>query len=186
MTSAFCFLPYLENKTGLSELRVRADLADGQATRLTNFSAIQSLSLFWGSWNVMNMLPRWSRSIQQTLTSLVFHVSALLLAIAVSFSCAKRKMCPSLNETVLESVLADSPQLVLLHVVRCPKVNSTSILCLSNYTPMLRSLAITFVVRGQLQSFKPTIMQAGSGFAYVSANCPYPPPRTYTGSTRHR
>ena len=95
-------------------------------------------------------------------------------------------MCPSLNETVLESVLANSPQLVLLHVVRCPKVNSTSILCLSNYTPMLRSLAITFVVRGQLQSFKPTIMQAGSGFAYVSANCPYPPPRTYTGSTGHR
>ena len=87
MTSAFCFLPYLENKTGLSELRVRADLADEQATRLTNFSAIQSLSLFWGSWNVMNMLPRWSRSIQQTLTSLVFHVSALLLAISVFLMC---------------------------------------------------------------------------------------------------
>lgn len=102
-----------------------------------------------------------------------------------SFSCAWRKKCPSLNDTVLELVLANSPQLVLLHVTRCPKVNSTSILRLSNYTPMIRSLAMSFLVRGRLQSFKPTIMQVGSAFTSASANCPYPSPRTYTGFTRH-
>lgn len=92
MTSTFCFLPYLEDKTDLSELRVVANLSDEQATRLIDFSAIQSLSLFWGSWNVMNMLPRWSRSIQRTLTSLVLHVSALLLAIAVFLMCVTKEV----------------------------------------------------------------------------------------------
>lgn len=93
-------------------------------------------------------------------------------------------MCDSLNYTVLESVLANSPQLAVLHVVRCPKVNSTSILRLSNYTPMLRSLAMTFLVRNRLsQSFKLTSMQAELTFTYASANRPCPPAQTYTGST---
>ena len=84
--TSFRFLPYLENESELSELRITAQLSNEhfQATRLAKFSAIQSLSLLQGSWNVMNVLPRWSRSVQQTLTSLVLYVSAkLLLAITI-------------------------------------------------------------------------------------------------------
>ena len=85
MTSGdFCFLLYLANKTGLSELRVDAyGMSDEQATRLTSFRAIQSLLLFESSLNVMNMLPGWSRSIQHTLTSLVLYVSRLLFIIEI-------------------------------------------------------------------------------------------------------
>lgn len=90
MAGSLCFLPYLEDKAGLSELRAVARLSDEQATRLTNFNVIRSLSLFQGSWNVMNMLPGWSRSIQGTLTSLVLYVSAVLLVIGVLLMCATK------------------------------------------------------------------------------------------------
>lgn len=83
LATLFHPLFYIANRTGLSELRVVADLSDEQAIRLTNFNAIQSLLLFQSSRNVMNMLPGWSRCIQQTLTSLVLFVSGLLLIIAI-------------------------------------------------------------------------------------------------------
>ncbi|KAK2460840.1 hypothetical protein APHAL10511_007310 [Amanita phalloides] len=52
-------------------------------------------------------------------------------------------MCHDLNETVLEAVLMNTPQLVTLHVIRCSKIGPTTILRLSIYTPMLQSLAMT-------------------------------------------
>ena len=76
-------LHYLENKTGLSELRIAAQLPVDQANRLANFNAIQSLTLFLGSSHTMKALPDWSRSIQRTLTSLVLYVSAVLLTVAI-------------------------------------------------------------------------------------------------------
>ena len=89
--ASFRFLPYLENEVELSELRIAAQLSNEhfQATRLAQFSAIQSLTLLQGSWNVMNVLPRWSRSVQQTLTSLVLYVSAKLLAVILRLMSTK-------------------------------------------------------------------------------------------------
>ncbi len=84
-------------------------------------------------------------------------------------------MCDTLNDTVLESVLVNLPQLVILHIVRCDKVNSISILRLSKHTPLLRSLAMTLVVRIRLQPVETATMQVGSAFGYASTNYPYPP-----------
>ncbi|KAF8352004.1 hypothetical protein F5887DRAFT_873488 [Amanita rubescens] len=140
--TSFRFLHYLENESELSELRIAAQLSNEhfQATRLAKFSAIQSLSLLQGSWNVMNVLPRWSRSVRQTLTSLVLY------------------MCDTLNDTVLESVLVNLPQLVILHIVRCDKVNSISILRFSKHTPLLRSLAMTLIQGPRSGVLRPTIL----------------------------
>ena len=95
-------------------------------------------------------------------------------------------MCDTLNDTVLESVLVNLPHLVILHIVRCDKVNSISILRFSKHTPLLRSLTMTLVVRIRFQSVETATIQAGSAFGYASTNHPYPPAWTYSGCISHR
>lgn len=114
-----------ENKKYLQEIRISADkFSATEANSLLNFTSIKSLSLAWGSWSILNTLPDWSRKIRETLTRLTFFT------------------CFSLNETILESILCQLSHLSALHVLRCPKISSSSVLRLTKYTPALHSLSL--------------------------------------------
>lgn len=56
-------------------------------------------------------------------------------------------MSIELNETVLESVVAELPNLLGLHVVGCPKVDHVAVLRAVAHTPLLENLSMTTTVR---------------------------------------
>lgn len=124
-TSLASFLPVLQNKTRLKELRVDGKLTTDQAEMLLKLNRLRKLVIDFGSWNVLDLLPRWVEVNQKTLTSLTLYMST------------------ELNEGVLESALSCLPGLRGLHVVGCPKVNHSTVLRLVSHTPLLESLAVT-------------------------------------------
>lgn len=70
-------IPMLRGKTQLETLRSYAGLTTDQAQMLLELKGIQKLTLDYGSWNVMDILPTWIGSIQKNLTSLTLYVSFL-------------------------------------------------------------------------------------------------------------
>ncbi|KAJ7139090.1 hypothetical protein C8R44DRAFT_975056 [Mycena epipterygia] len=119
------FIPALEQKHRLRDLRIHANLTTEQSMKMANLSKIRHLTLDFASWNLMNLLPRWSASLQGNLTTLTLYMTS------------------ELNETVLESALAELPGLVGLHVIGCLKVDHVVVLGLVSHTPNLESLSIT-------------------------------------------
>jgi hypothetical protein len=57
-------------------------------------------------------------------------------------------MANELNETVLDSALAELPGLLGLHVIGCAKVGHVAVLRLVSHTPLLESLSLTTGVGG--------------------------------------
>ncbi|KAJ7662741.1 hypothetical protein DFH06DRAFT_1471501 [Mycena polygramma] len=119
------FIAPLAQKDRLRDLRIYANLTTDQSMRLVNLTKVQHLTLDFPSWNVLNLLPKWTAALQNNLTSLTLF------------------MANELNETVLESALIELPGLLGLHVIGCPKVDHVSILNLVSHTPLLESLSMT-------------------------------------------
>ncbi|KAJ6537427.1 hypothetical protein DFH09DRAFT_1263465 [Mycena vulgaris] len=119
------FIPALQKKDRLRDLRIHANLTTEQSTRMISLSTLRSLTLDFASWNLMNLLPRWTASLQNNLTTLTLY------------------MANELNETVLESALAELPGLLGLHIVGCSKIDHLAVLSLVSYTPDLESLSMT-------------------------------------------
>ncbi|KAJ7675528.1 hypothetical protein B0H17DRAFT_987778 [Mycena rosella] len=119
------FLAALQQTDRLQRLRISAALTTEQATRVVALSTIRHLTLDFASWNLMDLLPRWTAVLQNNLTTLTLY------------------MAHELNETVLESALASLPGLLGLHVIGCPKVDHASLLALVTHTPNLESLSMT-------------------------------------------
>ncbi|KAJ7643449.1 hypothetical protein DFH06DRAFT_1283474 [Mycena polygramma] len=119
------FIAPLAQKDRLHELRIHANLTTDQSMRLVNLTKIQHLTLDFPSWNVLNLLPKWTAALQNNLTSLTLF------------------MANELNEIVLESALIELPGLLGLHVIGCPRVDHVSILNLISHTPLLESLSMT-------------------------------------------
>lgn len=69
------FLPSLQQKSRLKDLRIYANLTTDQAKMLTNFEKLRSLSLEFATWNVAAIFPSWAEILQKTLTRLTLYVS---------------------------------------------------------------------------------------------------------------
>ncbi|KAJ7291927.1 hypothetical protein C8J57DRAFT_1163936 [Mycena rebaudengoi] len=119
------FLASLEQKDRLRDFRVHGNLTTDQSTKLVKLSKIRHLTLDFASWNLMNLLPRWTATLKSSLTSLTLY------------------MANELNETVLDSALAELPGLLGLHVIGCAKVGHVAVLRLVSHTPLLESLSLT-------------------------------------------
>ncbi|KAJ7594360.1 hypothetical protein C8J56DRAFT_926553 [Mycena floridula] len=119
------FLHSLQNKTRMKDLRVNGNLTMDQSDKLCQVSNLRSIALDYGSWNTMDMLPRWIQSHQNTLSHLIIYMST------------------ELNETVLQSVVVRLPSLLGLHCIGCPKVDHAALLRVVAHTPQLESLSMS-------------------------------------------
>ncbi|EPQ51742.1 hypothetical protein GLOTRDRAFT_140750 [Gloeophyllum trabeum ATCC 11539] len=120
------FLPALQGKERLRDLRVYANLTSDQSAKLIGLKGLSSLVLDHASWNLVDLLPTWTRSLSASLTSLTLY------------------MASDLNELVLRHVLSHCPHLTGLHVVGCPRADHVTVLKLASlFTPNLESLSMT-------------------------------------------
>ena len=69
------FLPSLREMDRLEHVRIHASLTTDQAKMLTTFEKLQSLTLEFATWNVVDLLPSWAGILQNSLTSLTLYVS---------------------------------------------------------------------------------------------------------------
>ncbi|KAF7292681.1 hypothetical protein MIND_01166300 [Mycena indigotica] len=118
------FISTLQSKGRLRDLRINATLTSEQSTMLVKLEGIRNLTLDFASWNLLNMLPKWTGSLTGLTTLTLF-------------------MAQELNDIVLESVVQQLPALVGLHVVGCSKVDHVVVLGLLSHTPDLQSLSMT-------------------------------------------
>lgn len=69
------FIPSLQQKDRLRDLRIHADLTTEQSMEVARLSKIRHLTLEFASWNLVNLLPQWSASLHGNLTTLTLYVS---------------------------------------------------------------------------------------------------------------
>ncbi|KAF8957516.1 hypothetical protein BDZ97DRAFT_1845991 [Flammula alnicola] len=119
------FLPSLQDKPRLESVRIHANLTTDQAQMLLKMNKLQSLSVEFATWNVVDLLPSWTQSLVKSLTSVCLY------------------MINELHEGVLEGMLSHLPNLLGLHVVGCPKVDHVVVLQQISHTPLLQSLSLT-------------------------------------------
>ncbi|KAL1742302.1 hypothetical protein HDZ31DRAFT_66109 [Schizophyllum fasciatum] len=125
VTSFPCFIPSLANKTRLASLRMNASLTTPQVEQLLKITTLVSLVVDSATWTILDGLPRWAKSLGDTLESLTIF------------------MAPDLNEPVLRSSVLELSRLRALHVVGCQKIDHIALLNLTEHTPLLESLALT-------------------------------------------
>ncbi|KAF5348036.1 hypothetical protein D9758_010058 [Tetrapyrgos nigripes] len=117
------FLPSLQGlKDGLRTLRIPGNLSTPEAEMLLKIGDLDSLSIDQGTWNVIDILPRWTEG--SSLTELILF------------------MTKELNEDVLGSVLQCLRNLRSLHIVGCPQIDHVSVLRLCKHLPALESLTL--------------------------------------------
>ncbi|KAF5392671.1 hypothetical protein D9757_000886 [Collybiopsis confluens] len=119
------FLAPLQKKERLQELRVNAQLTTAQSEKLAKLDNLTSLCLDYGSWNIIDALPRWAPRFARTLTSLCLYSAN------------------ELNEGVLDQVLQQLPGLQALHIVGCGQVDHVAVLRVVSHTPLLESLSFS-------------------------------------------
>ncbi|KAJ3504699.1 hypothetical protein NLJ89_g7797 [Agrocybe chaxingu] len=118
-------LPSLAQKIRLEDVTLYANLTTDQAAMLNKLEKLESLTIEFASWNVVDMLPTWTGSLTKTLTSLTLYT------------------IHELHEDVLKSILTNLPNLRGLHVVGCLKVDHTVIFRQIVHTPLLEMLSLT-------------------------------------------
>lgn len=136
----------LQGKRRLQELRVHANITTAQAEKLAEIHNLTSLCLDFGSWNIIDVLPRWTPKFSSTLTSLCLYVSHLWRLAFSSFWWGKQN-ASELNENVLDQVLQQLPGLLGLHVIGCGQIDHVAVLRLVSHTPLLESLSLSTTVR---------------------------------------
>ncbi|THV02195.1 hypothetical protein K435DRAFT_963236 [Dendrothele bispora CBS 962.96] len=117
-------LPHLQGKAHLQALRIPGNLSTSETDMLSQINGLTSIAIDQGSWNTIDTLPRWTRSLDKTLRELILF------------------MTTDLNELVLESVLRYLPDLRGLHVIGCPQIDHTCVLRLIKHLPSLDSLSL--------------------------------------------
>ena len=144
------FLPSLREKSQLEHIRIHANLTTDQAKMLPDFKRLQTLSLEFATWNVVDLFPSWARTLQTTLTSLTLYVSSITFRWGFfTFLQRDLQMINDLNEVVLELALPLFTNLVGLHIIGCPKIDHVAVLRLVSHTPLLESLSMTTTVSYQ-------------------------------------
>lgn len=72
------FLASLHGKERLEDIRVHGNVSTDQAEKLIQVSNLKTLAIDHGSWNLMDVLPRWTVSIKSTLSHLILHARTYL------------------------------------------------------------------------------------------------------------
>ncbi|KIY47500.1 hypothetical protein FISHEDRAFT_45143 [Fistulina hepatica ATCC 64428] len=138
IVSFTCLTPYfpafivpLQFQKRLKSFRISAHLSAAQSEKLVELSGppgrlsqLESITLDNPSGDVLNVLPKLTCQLKDTLTTLVLFNSI------------------DLNETVLQNALLLVPSLTGLHVISCPKIDHIAALRLLHYTPNLDSLSM--------------------------------------------
>ncbi|KAF9045452.1 hypothetical protein BJ165DRAFT_1346918 [Panaeolus papilionaceus] len=119
------YLPALEGKPQLEELWTDGKLSQSQSEQLLKITRLNSLRLDGTTWNVVDLLPLWTKNISSSLNELVLYMIA------------------DLNEDILKSIFQEVPQLASLHVVACAKVNHVTLLRIAAPLTRLESLSFT-------------------------------------------
>ncbi|KIK68230.1 hypothetical protein GYMLUDRAFT_68107 [Collybiopsis luxurians FD-317 M1] len=119
------FLAPLQGKERLQELRVHGNLTTAQSEKLAQIPNLTSLCLDFGSWNLIDVLPRWTPNFAKTLSSLCLYSAS------------------ELNETVLDKVLEQLSGLLALHIVGCGQVDHVAVMRLVSHTPLLETLSFS-------------------------------------------
>jgi hypothetical protein len=83
-------------------------------------------------------------------------------------------MSNELNEEVLDSTLAQLPQLLGLHVIGCPKISYIFLLKAVSHTPILESLACSAAVSKSTTSSTLSSIDVNSRNLHVPSNFPNP------------
>ncbi|KAN0094643.1 hypothetical protein V8E55_002930 [Tylopilus felleus] len=130
-------LPHLIDKRRLHHLRINAPIASRQVAVLQDRTGLHSLSLDFPSWNVIDVLPKWTASMQKTLVHLTLY------------------MAQDMDATVLNATLAQLPRLRGLHVIGCPRITHIIVLKALTHTPDLREL--TFTIFPSQENALPTL-----------------------------
>ncbi|KAJ7911825.1 hypothetical protein B0H13DRAFT_2327960 [Mycena leptocephala] len=154
------FIATLEQKDRLRDLRIYANLTTDQSVKVVKLSKIRNLTLDFASWNLMNLLPKWTAALQANLTTLTLF------------------MANELNETVLETALAELPGLLGLHVIGCAKVDHVAILRLVSHTPLLESLSMTTGESNRTLPQPPSSLASLRHLALDTRLSPVQPPST--------
>ncbi|KAI0791563.1 hypothetical protein BC629DRAFT_369775 [Irpex lacteus] len=118
-------LTALSNLTSLESIRFNPHLSPEQGKYILSLKKLKSIALDGGSWNVLDLLPKWTLDLSTSLTSLVFST------------------VQELNEPILRGILQNLPNLQGLHVVACPKIEHVTILQSLVHTPKLEKLSFT-------------------------------------------
>jgi hypothetical protein len=79
------FLLAIPRPECLHELRIQANLTPEQGEVLMRMAGLRSLTLDRPTWNVVDMLPRWTAVCGSSLTSLTLYASFLSLCPKTSF-----------------------------------------------------------------------------------------------------
>ncbi|KAG6826656.1 hypothetical protein H0H92_014947 [Tricholoma furcatifolium] len=127
-------MPMLQGKAHLKHIRMSARLSTTQAAMLPKLRHVERLELDGASWEVLDVLPKWTESIHMSLTSLTLSMSM------------------DVNFLVLEMTLKQLPRLRGLHLL-CPTIDHIEVLRLAMHTPLLESLAFTVTETGQPYDF---------------------------------
>ncbi|KAF7327205.1 hypothetical protein MKEN_00297600 [Mycena kentingensis (nom. inval.)] len=172
------FLGPLAEKERLHDLRIHASLTTEQSLKLVHLVNVRNLTLDFASWNILNQLPEWSRTLSANLTTLTLYSAN------------------ELNETVLEQVLEQLPSLLGLHIVNCSKVDHVTVLGLLTHTPLLEALSLTtgdgsrilptpppalpylkhLALDVRLSASQPSVSVVSNILTYLSAPIPTVPP----------
>ncbi|PPQ99320.1 hypothetical protein CVT24_009188 [Panaeolus cyanescens] len=119
------YLPALQGKSQLETLWTDGKLSQSQSQRLLKITKLNSLRLDGTTWNVVDLLPTWTKTISNSLNELIFYMIA------------------DLNEGILKSIFEEVPHLTSLHVVACAKVNHVTLLRIASPLTRLESLSFT-------------------------------------------
>ncbi|KAK7683712.1 hypothetical protein QCA50_013088 [Cerrena zonata] len=119
------YIGQLQSRVYLDSIRVKALLKTDESSNILQLNRLRHLTLDSATWNVIDILPTWSKSLQGTLRTLTLY------------------LLKDLDSSILEPVLKTLPRLTALHVVSCRKVDTWTLLQLTRYTPLVQSLAFT-------------------------------------------
>lgn len=75
------FLLALQEKRSLESVRFMANLTTDQAAQAAKITGLRSLTLDSASWTVVDVLPKWSVTLQPSLTSLTLTVITIFIRV---------------------------------------------------------------------------------------------------------
>jgi len=146
-------LPFIQSKPRLRTLRIEARLTEEQSKIVCQLRGLHNITLENASSAVMDALPGWAESLRSTLEHLTIHTS------------------PYLNRTVLQRTIKYLPKLRGLHVIGCLGVSHVDILSVTEYTPLLESLATTVMEPDFMCDLPRTSLTALKHFAVEFIAC---------------
>ncbi|TCD63650.1 hypothetical protein EIP91_005130 [Steccherinum ochraceum] len=109
----------LQGHSGIRFIRINSRLSQEQTVLLQNLSSLEAISFDNSTWNVIHVLPGWTYTMANTLSSLTLY------------------SLPDLNDTILAATVSSLPNLRKFHVINCGKIQHDLVIRLTAHTPNL-------------------------------------------------